>query len=528
MYAALARAVLDEAVARRAASDIERLRRRHPRASKDELAERLIRRAALQCASAGALLTGPAAFFGAMPFGADLAWQVVALNRLVLGLAALYGRRPSARDRAAGVAAAAGAGIGSEVIRQGLVRVLRRAAPRGSAARTALGALAGGALGYGAALAIGRYAKQAFAAGGCSRRSAGRCDEPRRRRGRRRRRADRLRARGRARAAGSRGRRRRARRAGAARPRARRPECCRRRPKRPSRRRSSTSRSRAGSSIRTGRGSSSKRSASTSVYRRTGLLRVVPEDGEPAVRALLLPGSGRGAFARRSSRARRSTPGSSRSPGGRCAFVRVLSRRGGGRSAASDPRGLAPGASGGACGFSRTTAVRRFSVERGACRGVETDGGPIEARLVVDAAGAWAAFDSSLPVPVPVEPVRGQIVEVRLPGRPLETVLSSRGGLRRSEARRNGAPGIDARARRVPKRGHRRRRRAPARGRRAPLPGGRLGPLRDGLGRAAAGDPGRMASSGGIRRSRASSSRPVTSATGFSWRRRRPGTWPTC
>jgi len=165
MYAALARAVLNEADAGRAAADIARLRRRHPRASKDELAERLIRRAALQCASAGALLTGPAAFFGAMPFGADLAWQVVALNRLVLGLAALYGRKPSARDRAAGVAAAAGAGLGSEAIRQGLVRVLRRAAPRRSAARTALGALVGGALGYGVALAIGRYAKRSFRGG---------------------------------------------------------------------------------------------------------------------------------------------------------------------------------------------------------------------------------------------------------------------------------------------------------------------------------------------------------------------------
>ncbi len=162
MYAALARAVLDEGGVRRAASEVERLRRRHPRASRDELAERLIRRAALQCACAGALLTGPAAFFGSMPFGADLAWQIVALNRLVLGLAALYGRTPTIGDRAAGVAAAAGAGIGSEAVRQGLVRVLRRAAPRRSAARTAFGALAGGALGYGAAVAVGRYAKGAL------------------------------------------------------------------------------------------------------------------------------------------------------------------------------------------------------------------------------------------------------------------------------------------------------------------------------------------------------------------------------
>ncbi len=165
MYAALARAVLDEAAAGRVASEVERLRRRHPRASKDELAARLIRRAALQCACAGALLTGPAAFFGSMPFGADLAWQVVALNRLVLALAAVYGRSPSGRERAAGLAAAAGAGVGSEVLRQGLVRLLKQVAPRRSAARTALGALAGGALGYTAAVAIGSFARDAFARG---------------------------------------------------------------------------------------------------------------------------------------------------------------------------------------------------------------------------------------------------------------------------------------------------------------------------------------------------------------------------
>lgn len=166
MYAALARAVLDEADASRAASEVERLRQKHPRATRDELAARLIRRAALQCASAGALLTGPAAFFGSMPFGADLAWQVVALNRLVLALAAVYGRAPSGRERAAGVAAAAGAGIGSEVLRQGLVKLLRQTIPRRSGARTALGALAGAALGYGAAVAIGRFARDAFRRGG--------------------------------------------------------------------------------------------------------------------------------------------------------------------------------------------------------------------------------------------------------------------------------------------------------------------------------------------------------------------------
>jgi len=69
-------------------------------------------------------------------------------------------------------------------------------------------------------------------------------------------------------------------------------------------------------------------------------------------------------------------------------------------------------------------AVLGFRIEGGVCRGVETETGTILADSIVDAAGAWAAFDPSLPLPVPVEPVRGQIVELRLRERPLETIVS--------------------------------------------------------------------------------------------------------
>lgn len=58
------------------------------------------------------------------------------------------------------------------------------------------------------------------------------------------------------------------------------------------------------------------------------------------------------------------------------------------------------------------TAVTRFRVEGGACRGLETSAGPIACGRVVDAAGAWAALDPTLPFAIPVEPVRGQIVEL--------------------------------------------------------------------------------------------------------------------
>jgi len=69
------------------------------------------------------------------------------------------------------------------------------------------------------------------------------------------------------------------------------------------------------------------------------------------------------------------------------------------------------------------TPVTGFLVEEGVCRGVSTASGPIEAENVVDAAGAWAAFDGALPLPVPVEPVRGQMVELEMGEAAPDTVL---------------------------------------------------------------------------------------------------------
>jgi glycine oxidase ThiO len=69
-------------------------------------------------------------------------------------------------------------------------------------------------------------------------------------------------------------------------------------------------------------------------------------------------------------------------------------------------------------------AVTRFLVERGVCRGVETSAGTVACGRVVDAAGAWANLDPGLPFGIPVEPVRGQIVELA-DDAPLSTVLES-------------------------------------------------------------------------------------------------------
>ena len=162
MYAALARAVLDESDRDSAAAQIERMRHRHPKASRDELASRLIRSTALQCGAAGLAWSGPAAFFGSMPPGPDLGFQIVALNRLILGLAALYRREGSGKERAAGIATGLSAGLAADLLRRGIVTVLARSLPRRPGIRAAAGGLAGGALAYGTAMAVGTLALEVF------------------------------------------------------------------------------------------------------------------------------------------------------------------------------------------------------------------------------------------------------------------------------------------------------------------------------------------------------------------------------
>jgi len=67
------------------------------------------------------------------------------------------------------------------------------------------------------------------------------------------------------------------------------------------------------------------------------------------------------------------------------------------------------------------TAVS-YLVSDGRVTGVKTDTGIFQAGLTVNAAGAWAGTISGLPAPLPVRPVRGQILSLR-PRAPLRFVL---------------------------------------------------------------------------------------------------------
>src|SRR5262249_27407382 len=125
MGASLAEAVLSGADEIAVARRVERLRERSPSRSRDELAEILIRRTALQCAAVGALTGAPAAWLGAAPVSADLPFQVVALSRLALGIAMVYRRRPDLGDRGLGAAGSLVLSAGAGRPRSGALRRLR-------------------------------------------------------------------------------------------------------------------------------------------------------------------------------------------------------------------------------------------------------------------------------------------------------------------------------------------------------------------------------------------------------------------
>jgi glycine oxidase len=69
-------------------------------------------------------------------------------------------------------------------------------------------------------------------------------------------------------------------------------------------------------------------------------------------------------------------------------------------------------------GIRRGVTARAFLSDGGRAEGVSTDAGTVRAGLVVLAAGAWSGQLAGLPVPVPVRPVKGQILFLEIPAMP--------------------------------------------------------------------------------------------------------------
>jgi len=71
------------------------------------------------------------------------------------------------------------------------------------------------------------------------------------------------------------------------------------------------------------------------------------------------------------------------------------------------------------------TLIRRLLIREQAVHGVETDQGVFEAPIVVNCLGSWAAMGGTFPLPLPVEPVRGQMLAFRAPKRLLRHAVMS-------------------------------------------------------------------------------------------------------
>lgn len=72
-------------------------------------------------------------------------------------------------------------------------------------------------------------------------------------------------------------------------------------------------------------------------------------------------------------------------------------------------------------------SAKRILLRHNAVAGVETDRGTIRAPVVVNCLGSWAAMGGGFPVPLPVEPARGQLLVFHGPRRLLRaSVMSGR------------------------------------------------------------------------------------------------------
>lgn len=149
------RAMFEEIDTDRIRKDVARLRDAEPTFEPSRLARSLTRRAAMRCATAGAMTGLPFGFAAIAALGADLAYLVYQQFRLIIGIATIYGYEPTSRERIAEalscMAYAGGVGLG----KQGISALLRDRVAR---AIPFIGAISGGALNYAAVHAAARSA----------------------------------------------------------------------------------------------------------------------------------------------------------------------------------------------------------------------------------------------------------------------------------------------------------------------------------------------------------------------------------
>lgn len=164
MYVALARTVWTDVDRDKISKEVRTFRTRYPEYSRDELVDRLIEHTAIRCGVIGAVASAPPGFLAVLPLAADFSYQVLALNRLVLTIARIYGRSTTREQRAATVAIALALGGVAEFVRRNIVKGISTALKRQNEARIVphVGGAVGCLLTYGAIRTVGKLARNYY------------------------------------------------------------------------------------------------------------------------------------------------------------------------------------------------------------------------------------------------------------------------------------------------------------------------------------------------------------------------------
>ena len=164
MYVALARTVLTDVDRDKIAEEVHKFRTSYPHYSREELVNRLIEHTAVRCGVIGAVASAPPGFLAVLPLAADFSYQVLALNRLVLTIARIYGRTTTREQRALTVAVAIALGGGAEFVRRNIIKGVSTSLKKRDEAKLVphVGGAVGLLLTYGAVRAIGKLARNYY------------------------------------------------------------------------------------------------------------------------------------------------------------------------------------------------------------------------------------------------------------------------------------------------------------------------------------------------------------------------------
>ncbi len=156
MYEALAKAALAAEDTERVMEAARRVKERHPKLSRAELAEKLSSRTALSCAAVGFFASAPAALVPGFPAAPDVTYQARSLHRLVLSVARVSGRPASPVERLVSAGASVLVAGAIQAARRGAIRASRRMpAKRAPLLPAVAAALAGAAASYAGARLLG-------------------------------------------------------------------------------------------------------------------------------------------------------------------------------------------------------------------------------------------------------------------------------------------------------------------------------------------------------------------------------------